>query len=166
MSISKYHLSLCELFHPYFHGIDNESDPTILQNYIVLFSYSFEDVNEEDDDEIEEKPVISLLNTMMTDIRIRSLHRNRIPTKHPIIQNYLNITKRGIRPEITHNIILSGGETVAVIKTFWIRIIQRAWRKKYSLYRKHLWNVYMCSLRGKHIPNKPILLLRGLLLKK
>jgi hypothetical protein len=51
--------------------------------------------------------------------------------KHPFIRNYRRIVLRPeyIQPEIAECIILSSGESVAILKTFWIRIIQRAWRR-------------------------------------
>jgi hypothetical protein len=37
-----------------------------------------------------------------------------------------------IQPQIAERIYLSGDECVAVIKTHWIRLIQRNWRRVYS----------------------------------
>ena len=53
---------------------------------------------------------------------------------HPIIRNYYKIVSNPnyIQPEIGEYIILPTQESVAILKTFWIRIIQRRWRKIYQ----------------------------------
>ena len=65
-----------------------------------------------------------------------------------------------IQPEIAECIILSGGEYVAILKTFWIKIIQRKWKK---VFRSYMWNQYLRQLKGL-TPNHPNLL-RGLMNK-
>lgn len=52
-------------------------------------------------------------------------------TPHSIFRNYTNIVLRpdNIKPEIAECLYLSGGECVAILKTFWIKIIQRKWKK-------------------------------------
>jgi len=56
-------------------------------------------------------------------------HINEI-TPHTIFRNYRNITLRpdNIKPEIAECLYLSSGECVAILKTFWIKIIQRRWK--------------------------------------
>jgi hypothetical protein len=51
-------------------------------------------------------------------------------TPHSIFRNYTNIVLRpdNIKPEIAECLYLSGGECVAILKTFWIKIIQRKWK--------------------------------------
>ena len=66
-----------------------------------------------------------------------------------------------IQPEIAECIILTGGEYVAILKTFWIKIIQRTWKK---VFRLNMWNQYLRQLKGL-TPNRPNLL-RGLMNKK
>ena len=50
---------------------------------------------------------------------------------HPLIQNYKNIinNKNYIKPEIFQKVYLKGGECCAILKTFWIRIVQRSWKR-------------------------------------
>lgn len=50
---------------------------------------------------------------------------------HNIFPNYINIinNEHYIKPEIAECIYLSSGECVAIIKTFWIKIIQRNWKR-------------------------------------
>lgn len=55
--------------------------------------------------------------------------------EHPLIRNYYNIitdVDNYLKPEIGLKLYLSGGECVAILKTFWLRIIQRTWKKVYS----------------------------------
>ena len=79
---------------------------------------------------------------------------------HPYIRNYNHINKNILSIQIAKNIILKGGESVAILKTFWIKIIQRTWKK---VFRKYLFDKYLRELRGyKILLNKPNLL-RGML---
>jgi hypothetical protein len=69
-----------------------------------------------------------LINTMPNKI----FGPNKI---HPIIRNYFNIVSNvdnHIKLEIVQKIYLLGNECVAILKTFWIRIIQRKWKKIFS----------------------------------
>ena len=53
---------------------------------------------------------------------------------HPFIRNYRNIISQEnyIRPEIGEYIILPTQEAVAILKTFWLRIIQRSWKNVFK----------------------------------
>lgn len=48
------------------------------------------------------------------------------------IQNFFNIMEKMSRPQIGETIMLPGDEMVVVLKTIWIRLIQRAWKKVYA----------------------------------
>jgi hypothetical protein len=52
-------------------------------------------------------------------------------TPHDIFRNYKYIVTRpnNIEPEIAECLYLSGGECVSILKTFWIRLIQKKWKK-------------------------------------
>ena len=54
--------------------------------------------------------------------------------KHPTIRNYNNIIKdkNYIKLDIVYIDKLAGDETVGYIKTFWIKLIQRRWKKIYK----------------------------------
>ena len=56
---------------------------------------------------------------------------------HPTIRNYRKVTNKYIRLEIIQADVLTGQEEVAYLKTFWLRIIQRRWKKIYKA-RKEL----------------------------
>jgi hypothetical protein len=74
------------------------------------------------------------------------------------IKFYSKHVHKILQPEIAECIILSGGETIAVLKTFWIKIIQRKWKK---VFRSYMWNQYLRQLKG--LTPSRINLLRGLL---
>jgi hypothetical protein len=170
---NQYQLTLCELFHPKIYGMDEFSDSHILTHFIVLHSYSFQEyryleLTDSDDDSTEydyqeENEVQSFMNMIYKDIQYIHRKTRYIPKEHPIIRNYLNIRKKGLRIEISENIILQSGEKVSIIKTIWIRIIQRKWKKVYRQYRSYLWRRYLCVLRGETRFEPRLNLLRGLL---
>jgi hypothetical protein len=53
---------------------------------------------------------------------------------HAFIRDYSRIigTVRFAQPQIAECVYLEGGEYVAILKTFYIRIIQRAWKKTFA----------------------------------
>ena len=66
--------------------------------------------------------------------------------------------------QIVEKIRLPSGETICILKTFWLRIIQRKWKKIY-LKRKQLFhNVYLRQIHGKlTFKNVSLPSLRGML---
>ena len=56
----------------------------------------------------------------------------RLP--HPFIRNYENIisNKNYLQLHLAKNILLDTGEIICIIKTYWIRIIQRTWKRIYK----------------------------------
>jgi hypothetical protein len=53
---------------------------------------------------------------------------------HEFYRNYKNIIRRQdyIKPEIAQCIYLKTNECVAILKTFWIRLIQRTWKNVFK----------------------------------
>jgi hypothetical protein len=115
ISRTKYNVVLCELYNSKKHG-----NPEV--NSLVEYHY------------ITHGRFKRLNNNINIDIR-HAIFYNRnfmhefIP--HNIFRNYEYILSREdlIRPEIAECLYLSGGECVSILKTFWIRIIQRKWKK-------------------------------------
>lgn len=126
----KCHLILCEIHYPFIHGKTNSSDPNIETHYLVFdkynpytyLSYSV-DNDDSDYDAID----------MNTDIEYLSdyYRMEGFEFGHPTIRNYTNIITRQnyIKPEIAQCILLPTQEEIAILKTFWLRIIQRTWKK-------------------------------------
>lgn len=128
----KFNMVLCELFNPRIHGVDNSSDPNINGHYLVHSRYhNYQMIDSDagtyfDDDDYT---IYDLIPCFKAYIR----QRGRVGP-HDFIRNYKKIVlnKNYIKPEIAHCICLSGGECVAILKTFWLRIIQRAWKRVYK----------------------------------
>ena len=61
-------------------------------------------------------------------------------TPHPTIRNYFNIISNinYIKPEIGECIELPNGEIVAILKTCWLKIFQKKWRKWNSSIEKYM----------------------------
>ena len=132
---SKYNLMLCELYNPVIHGIDEDSDPNIESHYLVFERYRpfsegyFENLdNDEPEDEEEEDDI---LTDMQHDIQfLKEIYSVSIQHRSPI-RNYSYIVSRPnyIQHEIGEFIILPTQEAIAILKTFWFRIIQKKWKK-------------------------------------
>ena len=143
---TKNYLMLCELYHPLLHGVDEKSDPNILGHYMVAYikdnemsdnesDYSDDSsyYTDEDDEFILDKEIITLFQNKYKKLIQQSLKFN-INLEHSIIRNYVNIVSKDnyITPHIGERFYLSGDECVAVIKTIWLKIVQRCWRRVYK----------------------------------
>ena len=99
---SKYIYALCQPFNRYIHGYDNNSSPNIQEYQIVYDTYlSF--------------------NGIITGAYYL---KNRRERHMRIFGNELNAKIHLIEPHV-----LESGELVAIIKTMWISILQRTWRR-------------------------------------
>lgn len=147
----KYCLMLCELHFIGRHGKTQDSDPNIETHYLVYDRYdpitgiSFYDLDEyqeydtdneyESDDDNSNNITISKINDDI--IYLNEFYTNIIDYdpygygNHPTIRNYHNIVTKPnyIKPEIGEYIILPTLEAIAILKTFWIRIIQKKWKE-------------------------------------
>lgn len=149
---SKYYLLLCELHHPQKHGFSSVySDPKIYTHYLVLERFdgptkmSIYDLYQQEeyttDTEYDSDDSDAGVDTMFRPKNIyqiaKQLNKLHIRTNHahPTIRNYKNIIAKSnyIKPEIAEYIVLPTHEAVAILKTFWIRIIQRAWKKIFQI---------------------------------
>jgi len=162
---------VCELFHPLVFGVDENSDPTINGHFIVLNTYkrykkkesNEEESDEEESDENYQEEIVdtsTIYEIVEKDLKIfnKQRKRSRRVTNHPYIRNYNKIVKQNLKFEIAYCVTLSGDEYVAILKTFWKKIIIRAFKKAF---KKKMWFVYLNRLKGKIPINKP--LLKGLL---
>ena len=136
----KCYLLLCELHNPKIHGKDNNSDPNIESHYLVYgrfdpttgFLLKPLDDNSNDTNHYYNDYNI---NEIISDLN--QIYRNFIIpyiNEHPLIRNYHKIISQQnyIKPEIGQYIILPTQEAVTVLKTFWLRIIQRKWKKVFK----------------------------------
>lgn len=148
-----FNLILCEIHNEYIHGfIPGSSTPSIkghwICHYVLKDEYLQEHYDEGDyEDEDEELITINASNQGILSIfnhytkysqreYINRIYLHQINhLKHEFIKNYKNIVLRPyyLSPQIAKIVRLSGDEDVAILKTFWIRCIQRCWK---NLYRR------------------------------
>lgn len=116
-SLTKYNIIICELYNKNIHGKTN--DLKLKESYLTIYRYKIFDIRE----------IIEDAEFYYSQYRI--LNNNR--KKHDIYRNYQNIVNREnyIKPEIAECIYLENGMCIAILKTFWIRLIQRRWRNIY-----------------------------------
>lgn len=143
---TKNYLMLCELFHPNLHGFDEKSDPNIFGHYMVAYIKDNETsdseseysdysgyYSDEDDESILDNEIIKLFQNKYK-VLIQQSQQFNINLEHKIVRNYINIVTKDsyITPHIGQRIYLSGDECVAIIKTMWLKIVQRCWRRVYK----------------------------------
>jgi len=144
----KNNIVLCEIFNPSMHGFTSESDQNIIGHYLVIGKYPVDSIY------FNNSLIRDVTNNYHSNIRELLLYPNY--RKHPWIRNYKNIASRNnyIRPEIAECIILSGNETVAILKTFWLRIVQRTWKRVFRErcnilnIRKTMYALYFRQMHG------------------
>jgi len=106
----KYQIGLCQRFTKSFHGFDEESSPDICDHYLCVFLFQYQS----DDD----------LNFALS---VEDNSREQYNQKRTC-----EVTK--ITIEIVETFVLEPGyETVAIYKTFWLRIFQRKVKKWIAL---------------------------------
>jgi hypothetical protein len=157
ISKTKFTIVICELYNSKKHGIPDANSGV---------EYHFITENR-----------LKILDTKLLDYLIYTSHYMNMETineitPHTIFRNYRNIVMRpdNIKPEIAECLYLSGGECVAILKTFWIKIIQRTWkniileRKKIIKLRCNLKSIIHREVNGKW-PNNCLYLpsLKGML---
>ena len=140
---SKYNLALCEIYNIFIHGLP--IDKNIIGHYIVIeifdcgiSSDSNREINSDSDSDIyysEEEPEYLTEICELHQEKYRHLQNNlsytQFISKHSLIRNYKYIIEQPnyIQPQIVECIYLKDDECIAIVKTYWIRIIQRVWRK-------------------------------------
>ena len=147
---NKFKLMLCELHYTPIHGKTKQSFATIETHYLVIecFDGLTGEAIEEDSDldsDIDSESDSDSLNSLTefeSDMQVSLEQTNEFYqtitntryVPHTCIRNYFNIISRPdyIKPEIGLQIKLDTGETVAIIKTFWLKLIQRAWKRAYK----------------------------------
>jgi hypothetical protein len=118
VSATKYNIILCELFNELIHG---KSNSVVVKHYLNICSLKDLDIQ-----------VINEMCNMYNSEYTQRMHRI---TPHKFIKNYANIitSSNYIKPEIGENIQLESGHCVSIIKTIWIKLIQRTWKKIYKM---------------------------------
>jgi hypothetical protein len=147
----QFDIILCELHHPALHGKTDESWSDIENHYIVFGRYDFRNGYVLDDEESgEDDDSSSLFGSISSDYEYLTdyygyyftshypeIERRFVP--HPSIRNFVQIVSREnyIKPEIAECIMLPTQERVAILKTVWLRLIQRTWKRVFKQ-RQHV----------------------------
>jgi hypothetical protein len=136
---NKYNLVVCELFNRYIHGYCEDSDASVEDHYLcvhILRDRSIFDTYDSSDDEdnavySDEAHIYDIVDLHGAYYSSRARVRHR---PHKFIRNYDNIISQDnyIQPHIGEVIYLSSGECVAIIKTIWLRLVQKCWRRVYN----------------------------------
>lgn len=123
---TSFKLAICEIYHPALHGHVAKEKQVLYGHYLAHLLIRNNNRWIERNSMIAQIELLSHLNS----------HIGRNIPKHSFIRNYNTITNNGdsrFRHEIIKPIYLqNGGEMVAILKTFWIKIIQRAWKRVYA----------------------------------
>ena len=140
---NKFNLVVCELFNRYIHGYYEDSDKSVEGHYLCVHVsrnrsiFDSRDYDSESDDELfahlnSEEPHICDIVDLHSAYYVSHSRKKRKP--HKFIRNYDSIIAKSdyIQPHVGHVIYLQSGECVAIIKTIWIRLIQRCWRRVYN----------------------------------
>jgi hypothetical protein len=135
---SKFQLAVCELFHKTIHGfVYGESHPTMPYHYLINTTFTKTEFYDRYD-MIED--YCTFLNDYYSSVVYQRLKNKERPFP---IRNYLSIIHNEdrdyISPEIVEKHELSGKEYVCVLKTYWLKLIQRTWKKIYSK-QQEVWN--------------------------
>ena len=131
---SKYSLAYCEIFNSKIHGKDYSSSKNIDSHYLI-FKTLHNDEFHNDADFMEISNDICIIRD-----NLKNRYSNYSNYSHPVIRNYseILIKKEYISLEIIECVELEGGEHVAIYKTFWLRIIQRKWKRYCESKKKRL----------------------------
>lgn len=172
---SKYYIGICELHHDLLHGFDENSSPDVKGHYLLMEKFnnfhkyivndvynsryagsgsgseseSESEVVNSDDENENDNP--KLLDLYRYKYRILVKSHTFMNSEHPLLRNYSNIIKSFyyIQPHIVECVYLPapGGECVAILKTFWLKIIQRTWKRIYKQRMAMLCSVPMLRMR-------------------
>jgi len=143
---SRYNVVLCELHFTPIHGKTKCSWPTIEGHYLLIDKFDgltgnvlLEDPEDPDDEEEdpddEDDDITHISQIQQLTMQYYTEEFNPYTQRpHKLIRNYHNIIRKAnyIKPEIVECIKLPTGENIAIIKTMWIKIIQRKWKNVYA----------------------------------
>jgi hypothetical protein len=108
-------IGICELYHPDLHGTleGTDCEEDIYKSYLCMHLVEYPK-SSDDDPMWWECPTRTRVNAQA----------------HPYIRHYRSVSE-GPRIEIVTTTTTDSGHCVAVLKTLWLRIFQRKWKKHY-----------------------------------
>jgi hypothetical protein len=124
-SLTRFNIVLCELHNEKIHGLLNNS----YVKYFYLVNQRFKTLK------------MSVIEQHIFLSKHWISHNLRVVENHSIFKNYKNIVLREnyYKPEIAECFYLeTTQECVAILKTFWIKIIQRKWKTIFKLRKEIL----------------------------
>lgn len=140
--MSRFHLAVCEIYNTrihggYMHNIGCEGHYLVIYTHLQNNRFGPTEVNYESDTSDDDDVGIISGNDHWELNCIVELYRQKyreITPSHSFIRNYRKMIKdkNYIQPEIIQRIHLENQCVVAIKKTFWIRIIQRVWKRVYA----------------------------------
>ena len=128
-SFSRYRLGFCDLLHPYLHGVCNDEDDineSIYGHYLYVT-----------ETELENASNMIRMRESTFNYAARQIGGSQA-MRHPIMRNYSNYATHyyHISPQILEIIEGPGNYSTAVIKTHYIRLLQRKWKSIYERRKK------------------------------
>ena len=143
-SNTRFNIVLCELYCK-LHGKGNGGK--MFYYYLNISSFKKLEINV-----INE--ICNNYNTYYNDLVNNLLPSNSATNSPPFsaIRNFNSIVSKNdyIKPEIAENITLESGHRVCIIKTIWLKLIQRTWKKVFALRKiiiKRRCNIHSLKMR-------------------
>jgi hypothetical protein len=152
---NKFNLVLCELFNRHIHGLASSQIQEVDGHYLIISkfdgktkrlldehdgtmdidSYYTDNEDNEDESDNDNDTNETILSSISDFSAFYNEYYNEINLEpHIIIRNYENIISRPhyIKPEIAQCVMLQTQHSIAILKTIWIKLIQRKWKKIYA----------------------------------
>lgn len=141
---SKYNLAVIEVYNTKEHGFDMNSSFDINTHFLCSYIYK-----PHKESYMNKKCALNVISrrtknkAIIFEDRFYSTGWN--VCNHDIIRNYVNVALELNGLQICQTLILKGYECVAILKTFWLKIVQRCWKKIFKarkiLLQKRLHNM-------------------------
>ena len=148
---SKFDIVIPELFVPSRYGYNKYLKTHIM----VLYRFKYKNDNDEDEDGNKFFKNLEKLSSFYRHAMWRqyakTIQCNQGKSKSLVIRNWSAIVQRPnyFEPQLAQCIRLDTGETVCIIKTFWLKIIQRTWKKVFKERQRMLKNISLRQRKGK-----------------
>lgn len=115
---TKYDFVLCHHYHDALHG--KPKDANVMTHYLVIEIFKWFDI-------AQMRKMSNFYNASYKEQPASKL-------KHKIVRNYQAIAASGdyVKPEIALCFELPDRECVCIKKTFWLRLVQRAWKRVFK----------------------------------
>jgi len=127
--LNKNVLLIPEIYNKYFHGKTVDSDPNIEGQFLVLQSFYLNSTSRMHD-------FFKYANNLCKFYK-KYYEKNYYDSSlsHKLLRNYNDIIKNPnyLNLQIGKIYYLKGDECVCVIKTFWLKLVQRSWKRVYKM---------------------------------